>query len=340
LITKNKIAHLNYVSYLLPSNIITNKLLAERYPEYTENQIYKNTRINKRFAVEKGLLSSDFGTQSGEKLFNECPIKKEDIDFLIFCTECPDYNGPATSCIIQHKLGLPTSIGTLDLSFGCSGYTYGLSIAKALIESGVAKNVLFITADIASTFLPANDINLNFLFGDGASASVISKKEIGQSIGNFCFGTDGSGERNLMIRNTAYREPKDEEWITNPENKGLTNGRLEMDGVDIFRFSIDKIPKLTEEILTNNDCKIEEIDLFIFHQASTIILKSLKRKLRIPDDKFFTNLAEVGNTISASIPIAFVDAHKQGKIKPNMKILIAGFGIGYSWSGTIIQTKN
>ena len=336
--TQKKIAHLNYVSYLLAPNLISNKELVKRYPEYTEEQIFKNTGINKRYAIDKGGLTSDFATKCGEKFFSEFPVKKEDIDFLIFCTEGPDYIAPATSCIIQHKLGLSTTIGTIDLSFGCSGYTYGLSIAKAIVESGMAKNVLFITADIPTQVLPPKDAHLHFLFSDGATTTLITLEEKGQSIGNFTFGTNGAGEENLRVRNSAFCEPKNSNWYNNNSNKDLPVGRMEMNGEAIFRFSIDKVPQLIEQVLDKNNCKQDDIDLFIFHQASSIILKSLKRKLKIPDEKFFSNLADVGNTVSASIPIAFVEAKKQGIIKPNMKILIAGFGIGYSWSGTIIQT--
>jgi 3-oxoacyl-[acyl-carrier-protein] synthase-3 len=331
-------AYLNYVSYLLAPNCITNEDLAKRFPEYTPEKIFKNTGIKKRFAVDEETLSSDFATACGEKFFQEFPVKKEDIDFLIFCTECPDYVAPATSCIIQHKLGLPISVGTMDLSFGCSGYSYGLSMAKALVESRMAQNVLFVTADIPTEFLPPNNTLLNLLFSDGASANLISLERTGRQLTNFVFGTDGSGERNLMIKNSAFKEAKSADWYNDSENSNLPVGRMEMNGEAIFRFSLERVPELVKEILQKNNCKFGEIDLFVFHQASRIILKSLQRKLNIPEEKFFTNLADVGNTVSASIPIALVEAEKQRKIKPSMKILIAGFGVGYSWSGTILKT--
>lgn len=333
----SQIAYLNHVTYLLAPHVLTNTVLAERFPAFTEDQILKNTGISQRYAIEPGTIASDFAAACGTYFFEEFPVDKTSIDFLVFCSEAPDYVGPATSCIIQHKLGLPTNIGTLDLAFGCSGYTYGLSISKALIESGMASNILFITTDIPTSVLPPGDPMLHFLFSDGASASLISAKPSGPQIGNFAFGTDGSGESSLRVRNSAISEPKDHAWLDNPQNEGLRIGRMEMDGEAIFSFSLREVPQLVEQILDKNRCTMEDIDLFIFHQASSIILKSLKRKLRIPDNRFFSNLAEVGNTVSASIPVAYTEAVKQGKITKGMKVLIAGFGIGYSWSGTVIQ---
>lgn len=334
--TERPIAYLNYVSYLLAPNKVSNEDLAKRFPKYTPEQIFKNTGIHTRYAVDEGTLSSDFGTACGEKFFQEFPVKKEDIDFLIFCTEEPDYTAPAASCIVQHKLGLPTSIGTFDSAFGCSGYTYGLSMAKALVESGMAKNVLFITTEMPLQAISIWDDVLHLLFSDASSISFISTRIVGQKIQNFIFGTDGSGEKSLRSISSSYK--KERLNLDEIDKIHLRSGRLEMDGEAIFRFTLREIPSHIEKIILNNKLSLEDIDLFIFHQASQVILKSLKRKLNIPDEKFFTNLADVGNTVSASIPIALVEAEKQKKIKPGMKILIAGFGIGYSWSGTILET--
>ena len=337
---QQKTAYLNHVSYLLAPHAVTNADLALRFPEYTEAQIFKNTGIHTRYTVTKGMLPSDFGTAGGEVFFQKFPVKKEDIDFLIFCTEGPDHFAPATSCIIQDKLGLPTSIGTIDLAFGCSGYTYGLSFAKALVESGMATNVLLITAEMSTTILSPETPLLHFLFSDAASASLISCKPTGNRIGHFTFGTDGSGATKLRSVNSGLAAPRDVDWYDDPRNEGLVTGRMEMDGEEIFRFSLREVPQLIEQVLEKNGCVMEDIDLFIFHQASSIILKSLKRKLKIPDERFFSNLAEVGNTVSASIPVAYAEALKQGKIRKGMKILLAGFGVGYSWSGTVIHHQD
>jgi 3-oxoacyl-[acyl-carrier-protein] synthase-3 len=335
---ERKKAYLNFVDYLLAPNQLTNETLSRRFPNLSAEKIFKTTGINYRYSIGIDAVVSDFAASCANNFFQHHPIKKEEIDFLIFCTECPDYLGPATSCIVQYKLGLSTQIGTFDLAFGCSGYTYGLSMAKALVESGIANNVLFVTADIPTTVLSKDDEQLHFLFSDASSISLISSKEVGYKIGDFSFGTDGSGATKLMSRNSAFVEPKDAEWFAENKNETLSFGRMEMDGEDVFRFSLREVPRLVQQVLDKNKCIFDNIDLFIFHQASNIILKSLQRKLRIPDERFFCNLAEVGNTVSASIPIALEQARERNIIKPGMKIMVLGFGIGYSWSGTIIQS--
>lgn len=330
-------AYLNYANYLLGSIAVSNKDLHDKFPSYSEEKIFTTTGVKKRFTNPKGTLSSDFGVACAEDFFKKFSVKKTEIDFLIFCTEVPDYIAPATSCIVQHKLGLKTSIGTLDLSFGCSGYTYGLSIAKALVESGIAKNILFICADHPTSVIPADNSILHFLFSDGASTNLISSNTIGPSIKSFIFGTDGSGEREMMVKNSGLKEAKNKEWFSNQSNSGLQMGRMEMNGEAVFNFALSEIPQLIKETLKKNKLKFEDVDFFVFHQASRIILKTLKRKLKIPDEKFLSNLEFYGNTVSSSIPIELIEAEQNSLIKKGMRVLIVGFGIGFSCSGTILE---
>lgn len=330
-------AFLNHVGFTLAPIEVTNEMLSKQYPKCTEESIYKKTKIRNRYKLPLGTLVSDFAVEAAQNFFLNSGVNKSEIDFLLFCTECPDYTAPATSCIIQHKLKLKTNVGTMDLSFGCSGYTYGLAMAKSLIESGMAKKILFITADMPTSVLSQEQQDLNFLFSDGASVSLISDIPQGYQIGDFVFGTDGSGESNLRVQSSAYNQPKEKEWYINPQTKNLYSGRMEMNGEEIVRFAIAKVPELVNTILEKYNCHIGDIDKFVFHQASYLILKVLKRKLNIPDHKFVMNLEEVGNTVSASIPIALLAEEEAGNIQKGMKILIAGFGIGYSWSGTIIE---
>lgn len=331
-------AYINDFDCLLGKEIITNTQLASVFTEFSEADISKISGVSQRFSVGKDGLSSSFGAEVAELFFNRHGIERNSIDYLIFCTEGPDYIAPATSCIVQQKLKLPKSIGTFDLSFGCSGYTYGLLMSKALVESGIANKVLFITADIPTQGVSKRDPYLNFIFSDAASATLITNETKGYRLGKFACGTDGSGEQSLLVRNSGFNTSKDSDWYTDELTRDLRVGEMAMNGEEIFRFSLKEVPGLIAQILEYNECEFDEIDLFIFHQASPIILKSLKRKLNIPDNKFFTNLVDVGNTVSASIPLCLKDAEENGVIKSDMKILIAGFGIGFSWSGTIIYT--
>lgn len=331
-------AYINDFECLLGEEIITNAQLAKVFAEFSEEEIRRISGVDQRFSVGKDGLSSVFGAEVAEVFFERNKINRDEIDYLIFCTECPDYMAPATSCLVQSKLSLPTSIGTFDLSFGCSGYTYGLLMAKALVESGIASKVLFITADLPTQVITNRHPYLKFIFSDAASVTLISEEHTGYRIGNFAVGTDGRGEYSLQVSSSGFSMPRNIDWYTDEYTKKLRGGEMTMVGEEVFRFSLKEVPRLVEQVLEKNNCSFNEIDLFIFHQASPIILKSLKRKLGIPDNKFFTNLVDVGNTVSASIPLCLKDAREKGIVKSDMKILIAGFGIGFSWSGTIIYT--
>jgi len=290
---------------------------------------------NSTYKVAQGEIVFDLVVECGKELIQQYPELRNEIDFLIYCTESPDYVSPAASCLLQHALSLKNQMGTMDLAFGCSGFTHGISFAKSLIDSGIAKCVLFITGDMPSKVIHPEDVYIYTLFSDSASCTVVTESTnyIGQSV----FGTDGSGEEHLRVVSSAIRNPRDIAWMKRYESVGgLPYGRMEMNGEAIFRFSIEKVPVLVNEILQKNQLIFDEIDFFVFHQASEIILKSLKRKLQIPDEKFLMNVNEIGNTVSASIPILLKQSEEKGIIKKGMKVLLAGFGVGFSWSGTVI----
>lgn len=333
-------AYLNIVDYALARNQITNEYLATIYTDFTPETILKNTGVKNRYAVDKGTIATDFAAEHIQSLLEKYAIDRSTIDFLIYCTEAPDYIAPASSVVLHKKLGLSSHCGTYDLNFGCSGYTYGLLMAKSLIESGIAKKILFVTADLPTQVISDEDPSLRFLFSDGVSFSFISNEPKGFEIGQFIQGTDGTGETALRVENSGFNQPKDKSWYQNKATKDLPVGRMTMDGMKVFRFSMDIVPKLITETLEKNQLTFEDIDLFVFHQASKIILKSIQRKLKIEDSKIFNNIEEVGNTVSASIPIALKQAMEEGKLKKDKKILIAGFGIGFSWSATILNTNN
>lgn len=333
-------AYIHTIDYALAKNKITNDQLATIYPDYPADVIFKNSGVKNRYAVDKGTICTDFAAKNTLHLLKKNKINKEDFDFLIYCTEAPDYIAPASSTILHHKLGLRKDCGTFDLNFGCSGYTYGLLLAKSLIESGAANTILFVTADIPTQVISAKDKALRFLFSDAVSLTTISNKKSELEVGKFVKGTDGSGEMALRVENSGFNTPRDADWYELDGNKELPVGRMAMDGTAVFRFSLETVPGVIKEVLEKNSLKEEEVDLYIFHQASQIILKSLQRKLKIEDKRIFNNLADVGNTVSASIPIALYEAKKKGIVQKNMNILIIGFGIGFSWSATIVKTKD
>lgn len=323
---------INHISVYLPENKLSNANLASEF-NIAEDRVLKNTNIHNRFVSGSDELSSDMAIKAGNILFNETEFDKSEIDFLIFCSEGFDYIAPATSCIIQHKLGLPTNIGCFDLPYGCSGYVYGLGIAYGLLKAGIAKKVLFLTADIPTKVIAKNDLELRSIFSDIATASIITLNNSSEET-FFVYGTDGKGALDLYVEKSAFKPP------INPDFKmpeGLVCGQMLMNGTNIFLFAVKKVPLLVNEILEKNKLSIDDIDLFVFHQASYFMLEVIRKKMKLPQDKVFLNIQQYGNSVSSTIPMALYDAEKQGILKRGMKVLLAGFGIGNSWGATIID---
>jgi 3-oxoacyl-[acyl-carrier-protein] synthase-3 len=334
-------AFLNYISYYLPANVLTNEDLANDFGDWTPDKIKNKTGISSRHIVNQETII-DLAVSATNKLLIENQIDKNIIDFVILMTQTPDYILPTSACIIQDKLGLNKNIGALDINLGCSAYVYALALINSMISSGMAKNVLLITSETYSKHIHKLDKSVRTLFGDAASASFISGNENGLSaeIGISTLGTDGSGWNKLIIpsgggalprSNETAKEFQDGEYIRSKDN-------LYMDGPGIMSFTLDVVPKSIKEVLIKNNLSMENIDLFIFHQASIFILNYFKKSLKIPEEKFVVEIEDIGNTVSSTIPIALKRSIDKGRIKKNMKIILVGFGVGLSWGATILKT--
>jgi len=252
-----------------------------------------------------------------------------------------DYKGPATSCVLQTELDLPKSILAFDVLHGCTGWIYGLSLAKGLIYSGQVENVLVITADIPRRVIHPEDIELSALFSDGGAATLISNSTsnlVNLAINDFDFGTDGKGRKHLFMDRSASKDPADIEWLSQYQDvpSGLVGGRLRMNGDKIFLFALRTVPMLTRNILKKHNLEMDDIDYFIYHQANGTMLEFLRKRMKIPKEKFIINIENIGNTVSSTIPIALSQLIKERSIPKDTKILVAGFGIGFSWGGTIL----
>lgn len=329
-------AEILHISYYLPEKLVTNEHLSEDFPEFSPEKIFKKTGVRKRHHTNKDMIGSDMAMEAAEKLFKEFDREKSEIDFLIFVSEGNDYKAPATAVILQDRLGLSKNIGAMDVPLGCSGFTHSLGLAKMIISSGQGSNVLLLFGDTPSFVSHPEDFALRSLFSDAGGAVWVGESEE-KKIGKFVYGTDGSGAKNLFVDQSATRNPLDQEWLEKHKDVGgMLFGQMKMDGIEVFTFSLQVVPKLVADILEKNELNLEDIDLFVFHQASHIILRSVQRKLRISDEKMAYYLEDFGNTVSMSIPIALSEAKREGRIKKGMKVLTAGFGIGYSWSGTVL----
>jgi 3-oxoacyl-[acyl-carrier-protein] synthase-3 len=324
-------------TYYLPKTTLSNADLCKIFPDLEDDDIFRRTGVRNRHITSDGIVGSDLGYEAAEQLFKEYNIDKSSIDFLLFCTEGLDYKGPVTACVLQDRLGLEKHTGAMDIPMGCTGFTYGMALSKSLVESGLATNVLLITSDIPSTVIHPDDADLRMIFGDAGAATIISLSEDDAMIGEFVFGTDGSGKENLMVHNSGTRQPLDKSWFEEHEAVGgLPFGRMSMNGAEIFIFALKIVPPMMGELLEKSGLTKDDIDLYIFHQANGFMLKVLRRKLKLPEEKFFIWMEDVGNTVSATIPIALKEAMKAGKAKKGDKVLLAGFGIGYSWSATVV----
>lgn len=330
-------SYIRAISYYLPEQVLTNEDLCRIYPYLQAEDIHRYRGIKERRIVAPGQVASDLAYESAEMLFKEQDIERGEVDFLLFCAGGLDYKGVATACLLHNRLKLDNRCGAFDINLGCTGFVYSLSIAKAMIESSQAKNVLVLTADMPSTIIHPEDSELRILFGDGASATLVSAGDGTSSIGEYVFGTDGSGADNLTVRTSGVREPLTAEWLEKHKDVGgLPFGRLEMKGEEVFIFALNVVPPMINEILAKAKLSIDDIDLFIFHQANSYMLETLRKKLKISPDKFFLCMEHCGNTVASSVAIALKDAMDQGRAKKGDKILLAGFGIGLSWAGTVI----
>ena len=312
------------IQYYLPPKLLSNEDLVFDNPDWRMDDIEKKTGIKYRYICEDAQTSKDIALLACEKIFNS-NVRRSDIDFLIVVTESPEYIAPAMSCDLQHSLGLKTSIASFDVNLGCSGFVYGLMIADSILCSNNYSNGLLVCVDTYSKYISSNDRTCRPLFSDAASATLItaSKKK---TVGPFVLGTDGSGYKDLMVKNSGTIKNIDTE-----RNLYFMNGSA------VFMFTMRVVPKAVNDLLIKEKCNTEDIDLFVFHQASKLVIDNLKRLLKLPNEKVFENYQLVGNTVSSSIPIALSQAKSAKKIKKGSVVMLVGFGVGLSWGATIIR---
>ena len=303
------------IAYYLPEGTLTNAELASLYPEWTAEKIFAKTGISMRHVSGEHDDALVLAELACRKLFDDNKIDPTQIDFILLCTQSPKYRLPSTACLLQNALGIPVSAGALAYDLGCSGFVYGLAMAKGLVKSGVAKRVLLVTAETYTKYIGKMDRSTRTIFGDGAAATLIDEV-VADRIGEFVLGTDGGGADKLILR----------------EGENLF-----MDGPEIFNFTLDVVPKTIDEICAKNGVSLDQIDYFVFHQANKFMLDTIRKVSGLPKDKFCIDLEDVGNTVSSTIPIALKRAVDNGKINSGAKVVLMGFGVGLSWGGTILQ---
>ena len=328
--------YIKAIAYNLPENVLTNEMIAQEFPEWTVEKIDKKIGIKQRHVTKDGETASDLAVGAAEKLFAEHNYDRSQIDYVIFVSQSPDYHLPTTACTIQTRLGLSQKITVIDVNLGCNGFVAGLSLAKAVIIAGQAKNVLLLTAETYSKYMHERDKSNRTIFGDGSAATLVSTEGMAE-IGEFVIGTDGTGAENLIVKTGGARHPQPANDLQFDDfGNPRSSDNLYMDGPAILNYSLDSIPQLVTDVLEKNNVTMDAIDLHVYHQANTFLANLERRKLHIPEEKYYCNIENFGNTVSSTIPIALCEAMKEGRIKDGTKVLSVAQGLGYTWGGMVL----
>jgi 3-oxoacyl-[acyl-carrier-protein] synthase-3 len=304
----------------LPQGTLSNDDLAALYPEWPSDKIFDKTGIRTRHIAAPAETAGDLAFAAASALFQKGKVTPQEIDFIILCTQAPDYVLPTTACVLQHRLGISTSAGALDINLGCSGYVYSLSLANGLIQSGAASRVLLLTADTYSKYIHPQDKSVRTLFGDAATATLVAASDGGASMGPFVFGTDGSGAKDLIVETGASRQPR------------RTRDNLYMNGSEVMAFSLTQVPRALDALLQKSGLSLDQVDRVFLHQANKFMLDALRKKMKLPADKMPIRLTDVGNTVSSTIPLTIEPLMDDEALTRGSRLVLIGFGVGYSWA--------
>lgn len=314
------------VEYYLPQIVENGAVLKEENPEWSILDIEGKTGISNRYISAMDETALDMAVKAAERIFLK-GVDRQAIGVLIFVTQSPDYVLPTSACIIQDQLGLSRSCIAFDINKGCSGFIYGLALGSALMTAGFADKVLLLCGETYSKYIGKHDRTCRPIFSDGAAATLLTRSQ-SMRLGPFDLGSDGSGALNLVVAAGGARQGTESEVLTK---------KLFMDGARVLMFSMSAVPKCVASLLEKSDKTIDDIDLFVFHQASKLVIDNIIRHLSLPTDKVFCNYQRVGNTVSASIPIALKDAVDEGRLKDGDLVMMVGFGVGYSWGACLLE---
>ncbi|MCD6068736.1 MAG: fabH1 [Bacteroidetes bacterium] len=329
---------IRHIEYYLPETLVTNEDLQRENPSWDMNRAAEKTGVYNRHFAKENETAFDMACKACNQLFASGVVKKEEIDGIIFCTQSPDYLLPSNAFLIHKYLGLKQSVFAFDYNLACSGYIYGMAIARGFFATNLATNILLINGDTYSKFINPKDRSTRILFGDGASVSLLSKTEK-DGIIDIVLESSGKDYESFYLPGGGSRIPiSDESKVETTDSSGnvRTPESIHMNGFGVWKFIASTVPKQIDELLKKNGYGVSDVDLFIFHQASKMTLDSLIKALKIDDQKTFINITDIGNLVSASIPVAIKNAEEAGRLKRGDLLVLSGFGVGLSW-GTIIM---
>jgi 3-oxoacyl-[acyl-carrier-protein] synthase III len=328
------------ISCSFGSRRLTNDELRTVYPNWDFDRLETRTGVVSRYVAIPGETALDFAMRACEELTSKGRLVSSEIGAVIFCTQTSDYIMPPNSCLLHGKLGLKPDVFAFDINLACSGYIYGLQLASSLIQSGVANRVLLATADTYTRFIHEGDRATRCLFGDGGAVSIIGVSQDGRGIRDIRCGTAGKFFNKFFIPAGGMRTRRSTDTAQQTVDRSgniRTAEHIQMDGLGVLSFFNSVVPGWVKETLARNRLSIEDIDLFVFHQASHVALDSLRMALKIPQTKMVYDLEETGNLVSASIPVALSRALESGRAKPGQLVLLCGFGVGLSWGTALVN---
>ena len=324
-------AALGPISVHFPETVETNDQLAVDFPEWNVPLISSKTGIHQRYLAQPDECASDLGVKAARKLFEEYDIDPGSIDFLLLCTQTPDYPLPTTACLMQDRLSLPTNCGAMDFNLGCSGFVYGLGIAQGLIQSGAIRRVLLVTAETYSKYIDRNDRSLRTIFSDAAAATLIEASDQ-PTLRAFRYGTDGTGADTLLVTDGGARPACD---AHRPRHRKRWKSALYMDGPSLMNFTIGAVPQVVADILQDAGLNRDDIYMYLMHQATLKMLQQLQQRLELTDEELPICLENCGNTVSSTIPVLINQLRGQQRIRANAHHLLIGFGVGWAWAGCV-----
>ncbi|AWH85137.1 3-oxoacyl-ACP synthase [Flavobacterium album] len=326
----------------VPKNVINNYEYTQYFPAEDVKDIVDKVGIFERRFAEEGTCASDLCFHAAEKLIADMQIDKSEIDVLVFVSQTADYRMPATAIILQDRLGLNKSTIAFDVSLGCSGFVYGLSIVYSFMQQQGLRKALLLDGETRSRVYSPKDRKTAFLFGDGGIAAIIEKNE---AFGPSWFSLNSDGSKSSLIKMDAggYRNPSTPETLAEKVVDEYGNIRSDehgyMNGADVFNFVLAEIPKDIKNTLAFSGKDTSALDFFVFHQANNYMNEYLQKKLKLEAEKVPSSVAKFGNTSSVSIPLTMV-SELQGKLEGEKELYLCGFGVGMSWASAIIKTKD
>ena len=310
------------IEFKLGSKIETLAEACEHNPDWQADRLFAKTGIMQRHLATPEESPLSLAGDACERVLDDAG--RNHVDGLIYVTQSPESTIPTTACLLHERLGLAENCLAFDLNQGCSGFVYGLSMASGLIRTEQITRCLLVCAEGYSKYISPQDRTCRPIFSDGASAVIIETGGSGD-IGPFVFATDGTGAPNLTLKK-------------NNGVAGVGDQVLHMNGPKVLEFTMEAVPAYVSRLIDKAELGIGDIDMFVFHQASKVVLDRVRRKLDINEAKMFRNYRDMGNTVSATIPVAMKQAQSAGILAPDMTVLIMGFGVGYSLAGCIERT--